>query len=97
MKMNDKTLKTIEVFSGTKWEADLRYDVYNRSKTHNRLQAEFNSITYGLQYHFNRKTRFTLNYTTRDAKALSATAPASFKAGLAGIENRIAAQATIVF
>jgi len=82
---------------GTKWEVDLRYDVYNRSKTHARINAEFNSITYGLQYHFNRKTRLTLNYTTRDAKALSATAPASFKAGLAGIENRLAVQATIVF
>ena len=82
---------------GTKWEADLRYDVYNRSKTNSRLQAEFNSITYGLQYHFNLKTRFTLNYTTRDAKALSATAPAAFKTGLAGIENRLAVQATIVF
>jgi len=23
MKMNDKTLKTIEVFSGTKWEAEM--------------------------------------------------------------------------
>ncbi len=82
---------------GTKWEVDLRYDVYNRSKTHSRISAEFKSITYGLQYHLNRKTRLTLNYTTRDAKATSATAPASFKAGLAGIENRLAVQATVVF
>ena len=82
---------------GTKWEVDMRYDVYNRSKTHTRINAQFTSITYGLQYHFNLKTRFTLNYTTRDAKALSATAPAAFKTGLAGIENRLAVQATIVF
>ena len=82
---------------GTKWELDARYDVYNRSTTHARISAEFKTITYGVQYHFNRKARMTLNYAVRDAKATSATAPAAFKTGLAGIENRLAVQATIVF
>ena len=82
---------------GTKWELDARYDVYNRSTTHSRITAEFNTITYGVQYHFNRKTKFTLNYATRDAEATDATAPPAFKNGLAGIENRLAVQATIVF
>ncbi len=82
---------------GTKWELDLRYDVYNRSKVHARLAAEFTTVTYGVQYHFNRKTRFTLNYQVRDAKAVGALAPAGFKANLEGIDNRLALQATIVF
>ena len=82
---------------GTKWEVDFRYDVYNRSKTHARLAAEFTTYTYGIQYHFNRKTRFTLNYQVRDAEAVGSLAPTGFKNNLAGIENRLALQATIVF
>jgi len=89
---------------GTKWELDLRYDVYNRSITHQYVTAEFKTMTYGVQYHFNRKTRLTLNYSTRDAKALDpigpgglATPTTNLRNGLAGIENRLALQATIVF
>ncbi len=82
---------------GTKWEVDLRYDVYNRSKTHANLAAEFKTITYGIQYHFNRKTRFTLNYSVRDAEAVGSAPFANLKSGLEGIDNRLALQATIVF
>ena len=82
---------------GTKWEVDLRYDAYNRSKTHPNLAAEFRTITYGIQYHFNRKTRFTLNYSVRDAKAVGSDPFANLKSGLEGIDNRLALQATIVF
>ena len=82
---------------GTKWELDARYDVYNRSTTHSRITAEFKTVTFGAQYHLNRKTRVTFNYSVRDAKATDATAPASYKTGLAGIENRLALQATILF
>ena len=82
---------------GSKWEVDLRYDAYNRSKTSKVLAVEFSTLTYGLQYHFNLKTRFTLNYQARSAKAVGASAPAGFKTNVAAIGNRLALQATIVF
>jgi len=88
----------------TNWELDLRYDVYNRSVNHDYLTAEFNTMTYGVQYHFNRKTRFTLNYQVRSAKATDplgagglATPTTALRNGLASIGNRLALQATIVF
>lgn len=89
---------------GTKWELDARYDVYNRSTTHDYLTAEFKTLTLGVQYHLNRKTKLTLNYAIRDAKATDAIGPGGLATpttalhdGLAGIENRLAVQATIVF
>jgi len=82
---------------GTKWELDLRYDAYNRSKNHANITAEFRTVTYGIQYHYNLKTRFTLNYQVRDAEATKSTAPGGLVTGLAGIENRLAVQATVVF
>ncbi len=82
---------------GTKWEVDLRYDIYNRSKTNSVLSVKFTTFTYGIQYHFNRKTRFTLNYQVRDAEAVGSSAPAGFRNNVAGIDNRLALQATIVF
>jgi len=91
---------------GTKWELDARYDVYNRSTTHDLLTAEFKTLTLGVQYHLNRKTKLTLNYAMRNAKALdpiSTASPALTKMttglhnGLEGIEDRISLQATYVF
>ena len=92
-------------FPKTNWELDLRYDRYNRSTDHDWISAEFKTITYGVQYHFNRKTRMALNYAARDAKATDPIAPAgglrnmttSLHNGLESIENRIALQATHVF
>ena len=81
----------------SKWELDMRYDVYNRSTTHAALTAEFVTTTLGVQYHLNRKTKLTLNYAMRDAKALDAAAPGPLKSGLAGIEERLSVQATVVF
>jgi hypothetical protein len=91
-------------FPQTNWELDLRYDRYNRSTDHTYLTAEFKTITYGVQYHFNRKTRMALNYAVREAEAVDAIGPGGLAApttnlhnGLASIENRIALQATHVF
>ncbi len=88
----------------SRWELDLRYDVYNRSVTHDYLTAEFNTLTLGVQYHFNRKTRVTLNYQIRNAKATDpigagslATPTTNLHNGLASIKDRLALQATIVF
>jgi hypothetical protein len=89
---------------GTKWELDLRYDAYNRSTTHQYLTAEFRTVTLGVQYHLNRKAKLTFNYAMRDATATDPIGPGGLAApttalhnGLAGIEDRIAVQATIVF
>ncbi len=91
---------------GTKWELDARYDVYNRSTTHALLTAEFKTLTLGVQYHLNRKTKLTLNYAMRDAtpKDPISTAGApltpmttNLHNGLNGIEDRLSVQATVVF
>ena len=91
---------------GTKWELDARYDVYNRSTTHDLLTAEFKTLTLGVQYHLNRKAKLTLNYAMRDAEALDPISTAGppltpmttgLHNGLAGIEDRLSLQATIVF
>jgi predicted porin len=93
-------------FPQTNWELDLRYDRYNRSTDHDWLSAEFKTITYGVQYHFNRKTRVAFNYAVRDAKATDPIPAAAgglknmttaLHNGLDSIENRIALQATHVF
>ena len=91
-------------FPQTNWELDLRYDRYNRSTDHQYLTAEFKTVTYGAQYHFNRKTRVALNYAVRNAEAVDAIGLGGLAApttnlhnGLASIENRIALQATHVF
>lgn len=91
---------------GTKWELDARYDVYNRSTTHALLTAEFKTLTVGVQYHLNRKTKLTLNYAMRDASAKDPVSTAgapltpmttALHNGLNGIEDRISVQATVVF
>ena len=91
---------------GTKWELDARYDVYNRSTTHDLLTAEFKTLTLGVQYHLNRKTKLTLNYAMRDASAKDPISTAStpltnmttgLHNGLNGIEDRLSVQATVVF
>ena len=59
-------------FPRTNWELDLRYDVYNRSTDSKYITAEFKRVTYGIQYHFNRKTKFIINYEVRKDKAKDA-------------------------
>jgi len=89
---------------GSNWELDARYDVYNRSTDHDYLTAEFKTITYGVQYHFNRKTRVAVNYAVRDAKATDdigpgglATPTTNLHNGLESIKNRLAVQVTMFF
>jgi len=86
----------------TNWELDLRYDVYNRleddkGNTAGSLESEWLTTTVGAQYHFNKKTRFTLNYTTRDVKTpdLPSTAPPN--KNMNTIENRLGLQLTHIF
>lgn len=93
-------------FPQSNFEVDFRYDVYNRSTEHDWITAEFKTKTLGLQYHFNRKTRLTLNYEQREAEAKDdiATAPpplvnmtTNLHNNLDMIENRYAVQVTHIF
>lgn len=81
----------------TKWELDARYDLYNRSKTHAAITAEFTNLTLGVQYHFNRKTRARVNYEMRKARTLDAGAPPPLVSGLAGIGDRLSMQVMMIF
>lgn len=91
----------------TNWEVDARYDVLNRleddtpapggpnkGKT---FEVKFSSLTLGMQYHFNKKTRMAVNYEIRDAEAVDWAAGAGPNDNLDGIGNRFGVQVTAIF
>ncbi len=85
----------------TKWELDLRYDVYHRLDD-SQFQLDWKAWTLGAQYHINRKVRLTLNYTARDVEAPdfgpAGTPPAANpNNNLDGIENRYGIQLTAIY
>ncbi|ANJ67263.1 phosphate-selective porin O and P [Halothiobacillus diazotrophicus] len=58
----------------SKWELDLRYDTYKRNigvMSGPMPEAKFSTWTTGVNYHFNKKTRFTLNYAFRKDSAVT--------------------------
>jgi hypothetical protein len=62
-----------------KWQFDLRYHrhdlLYDTSSTVNPgNERELTEITLGLNYHFSRKLRLTINYIFRDVEAPTAYA-----------------------
>ena len=91
----------------TKWEIDLRYDVYNRLTDDNAFSAgpntgksfemEFTTWTLGAQYHINRKTRLNLEYAMREAEAVDFDSGAGPNDNLDGVDDRIALQLTHIF
>ena len=67
------------LFPNNKWQFDLRYHrhdlLYDTSSTVNPgNERELTEITLGLNYHFSRKLRLTLNYIFRDVEAPTAYA-----------------------
>jgi hypothetical protein len=80
-------------FPGTKWELDLRYDVYNRLDG-DRFEIQFKRTTLGVQYFFNPRVRVALNYEFREAEAKNFPAGAGPNANVGGIDDRIAIQVT---
>jgi opacity protein-like surface antigen len=90
---------------GTKWQLDLRYDVYNRLEGDTghpvgSLESEWITTTFGVNYHFNRKTRATFNYAIRDVETLAFPAPApggNPNNNMDGIGDRISVQVTHIF
>ncbi|MCW9012186.1 MAG: OprO/OprP family phosphate-selective porin [Gammaproteobacteria bacterium] len=81
---------------GTKWEVDLRYDVYNRLEGDN-FEFEFETVTYGAQYHINKKTRVNMEYADRSAEAVNFATGAGPNANLDGVDSRFAIQLTHIF
>jgi len=82
---------------GTKWELDLRYDTYTRGENHPTSAANdestFDTVTVGVQYHFNRKTRLNLEYASRDNKSDTPAVDAQNE----GVDGRFAIQVTAIF
>ena len=75
----------------------MRYDTYTRGENHPTSAAddesEFDTITLGTQYHFNKKTRLNVDYANRDNKS-DTTAVNNENKDVAG---RFAIQLTHVF
>jgi hypothetical protein len=80
-------------FPGTKWELDLRYDVYNRLDG-DRFEIQYKRTTVGAQYFFNPRVRVALNYEFRSGEAQNFPAGAGPNAQVDGIDDRIAIQVT---
>lgn len=82
----------------SKWELDARYDVLHRSTDHANISADFSSLTGGVQYHLNKKSRITVNYEKREMKALDPTAPVGALAkGAPKVGDRLGLQVTVIF
>lgn len=77
----------------SRWELDLRYDVYNRLDG-NQFEIEFKRTTFGVQYFFNPRVRIAINYEAREAEAVNFPSGAGPNANVGGIDDRIAIQVT---
>lgn len=80
----------------SKWEIDLRYDVYNRMED-DKFEFQFKTMTYGFQYHFNKKTHLTVDYADRKFEAVNFASGAGPNDNLDGVDSRLAAQITHIF
>jgi hypothetical protein len=86
----------------TKWELDARFDTMTRLKDRVN-QHKFDKWTFGVQYHFNLKTRVTVNYEKRNFKCDSGVSPCTAPApntpnyNLDGVGNKLGVQLTAIF
>lgn len=82
----------------TKWELDLRYDTMTRLEGR-ADEHQFDKVTLGAQYHFNPKTRLTVNYEIRNFECTgSAGAPCTNVNGnLDGVGDKVGVQLTAIF
>ena len=82
----------------SKFEIDLRYDSYTREENHPSSvkgsdESTFNTVTLGTQYHFNKKTRLNMEYSSRDNKSDTAEVNRQNK----DVGGRFAIQVTTIF
>jgi hypothetical protein len=86
----------------TKWELDARFDTMTRLEDRVN-QHTFDKWTLGVQYHFNPKTRVTLNYEIRDFECDSGVAPCTAAPpntpnyNLEGVDDKVGVQLTAIF
>ena len=91
----------------TKWELDARYDILNMLKGR-KNQFYFQKVDLGVQYHFNPKTRVTVNYEIRKFNCDSGiygvggspavgTGCSIVNYNLDGVGNKVGVQVTAVF
>ena len=80
-----------------KWEIDARYDWLARGTDTDADERRFKTLTLGLQYFFNKKSRLILNYEFRDAEAPKLAGTAVPNQILDDMDNRISAQVLVVF
>jgi hypothetical protein len=86
----------------TKWEVDARFDTLTNLEDRVN-QYTFDKWTLGVQYHFNPKTRVTLNYEIRDFECDSGVAPCTSPEpntpnyNLKGVGNKVGLQLTAIF
>lgn len=73
-------------------ELQLRYDTYQRN-VNEPNKSTYDTWTAGVQYHFNKKTRASLNYAFRDFSS-DAAGPDSH---LKGVKDRVSVQLTALF
>lgn len=78
-------------------ELDLRYDTLNRRTDSAIAERQFTTTTLGVQYFFNAKTRLTLNYEFREAKAPNLPGTDVANQILGALDDRIALQLTTIF
>jgi len=94
-------------YINSKWELDARYDVYNRLENDTvfpgganigkGFETEWKTLTLGVQYHLNKKSRLTLNYAMRDVTAVDWSAGAGPNAELDGVGDVLSMQLTHIF
>jgi len=81
----------------TNFEIDLRFDTYTREENHPTSvsgdESRFNNWTIGAQYHFNKKTRISINYAIRDAESDTVAC----NNHLQGVGGRLALQVTAIY
>lgn len=86
----------------TKFELDVRFDTLTNLEDRVN-QYTFDKWTLGVQYHFNPKTRVTLNYEIRDFECDSGVAPCTAPEpntpnyNLKGVDDRVGVQLTAIF
>lgn len=78
-------------------ELDVRYDYLDRLKNDDAQEREFDNLTLGLQWFFNKKTRALVNYEIRNAKAPNASSSAPPNQILDEFDNRLALQVLTIF
>ncbi len=87
----------------TNWELDARYEYYSRltddsgHPSGNSFESIWQTLTLGVQYHFNKKTRATLNYAFRDVETPDFDEGIGPNDNMDGIGNRLALQVTAVY